>query len=105
MMCAQDVPAHRLNQRKDKENGNNLFADRRETIGCKSIGYDHFPRLFSKLGYRNRFNHPHPTVFARCRLRHIELSRSNKDGATRMDVSSEVSAEVDPRPPVVSASI
>jgi len=46
-----------------------------------------------QVGYRNRFNHPHPTVFERYRLRHIELSRSDEDGAARMEVSAEVSIE------------
>jgi competence protein ComEC len=46
-----------------------------------------------QVGYRNRFNHPHPTVFERYRLRHIELSRSDDDGAARMEVSAEVSIE------------
>jgi competence protein ComEC len=46
-----------------------------------------------QVGYRNRFNHPHPTVFERYRLRHIELSRSDEDGAARLDVSAEVSIE------------
>jgi competence protein ComEC len=46
-----------------------------------------------QVGYRNRFNHPHPTVFERYQLRHIELSRSDEDGAARMDVSAEVSIE------------
>jgi competence protein ComEC len=46
-----------------------------------------------QVGYRNRFNHPHPRVFARYRMRHIELSRSDEDGAARMDVAAEVSIE------------
>jgi competence protein ComEC len=46
-----------------------------------------------QVGYRNRFNHPHPTVFERYRLRHIELSRSDEDGAARLEVSAEVSIE------------
>ncbi|QIE23325.1 Competence protein [Caballeronia sp. SBC1] len=46
-----------------------------------------------QVGYRNRFNHPHPTVFERYRLRHIELSRSDEDGAARMEVSADVSIE------------
>jgi competence protein ComEC len=46
-----------------------------------------------QVGYSNRFNHPHPTVFERYRMRHIELSRSDEDGAARMDVSAEVSIE------------
>jgi competence protein ComEC len=46
-----------------------------------------------QVGYRNRFNHPHPTVFERYRLRHIELSRSDEDGAACMEVSADVSIE------------
>ena len=46
-----------------------------------------------QVGYRNRFNHPNPTVFERYRLRHIELSRSDEDGAARMEVSAGVSIE------------
>jgi competence protein ComEC len=46
-----------------------------------------------QVGYRNRFNHPHPTVFERYRLRHIELSRSDEDGAARMEVSADLSIE------------
>ncbi|WP_031363909.1 DNA internalization-related competence protein ComEC/Rec2 [Caballeronia sordidicola] len=46
-----------------------------------------------QVGYRNRFNHPNPTVFERYRLRHIELSRSDEDGAARMEVSAEVSID------------
>ncbi|KQR90170.1 competence protein ComEC [Burkholderia sp. Leaf177] len=46
-----------------------------------------------QVGYRNRFNHPNPTVFERYRLRHIELSRSDEDGAARMEVSAEISIE------------
>jgi competence protein ComEC len=46
-----------------------------------------------QVGYRNRFNHPHPTVFERYRLRNIELSRSDEDGAARMEVSADVSIE------------
>lgn len=46
-----------------------------------------------QVGYRNRFNHPNPTVFERYRLRDIELSRSDEDGAARMDVAAEVSIE------------
>ena len=46
-----------------------------------------------QVGYRNRFNHPHPTVYERYRLRHIELSRSDEDGAARMEVSADVSIE------------
>lgn len=46
-----------------------------------------------QVGYLNRFHHPHPTVFERYRLRHIQLSRSDEDGAARMEVSAEVSIE------------
>ena len=46
-----------------------------------------------QVGYRNRFKHPNPTVFERYRLRNIELSRSDEDGAARMEVSADVSIE------------
>lgn len=46
-----------------------------------------------QVGYRNRFNHPNPTVFERYRLRRIELSRSDEDGAARMEMSADVSIE------------
>jgi competence protein ComEC len=46
-----------------------------------------------QVGYRNRFHHPHPTVYERYRLRRIELSRSDEDGAARIEVSSSVSLE------------
>jgi competence protein ComEC len=38
-----------------------------------------------QVGYRNRFHHPHPGVFERYRARRIELSRSDDDGATRIE--------------------
>jgi len=46
-----------------------------------------------QVGYLNRFHHPHPTVFERYRMRHIELSRSDEDGAARMELSFDVSIE------------
>jgi competence protein ComEC len=46
-----------------------------------------------QVGYRNRFHHPHPTVLERYRLRAIELSQSDDDGAVRIDVSSTISLE------------
>ncbi|SAL62568.1 DNA internalization-related competence protein ComEC/Rec2 [Caballeronia terrestris] len=46
-----------------------------------------------QVGYRNRFHHPHPTVFERYRLRAIELSQSDDDGAVRIEVSSTISLE------------
>nr|WP_235012051.1 ComEC/Rec2 family competence protein [Caballeronia catudaia] len=46
-----------------------------------------------QVGYRNRFHHPHPTVFARYGLRDIALSRSDDDGAARIDVGSAVVLE------------
>jgi competence protein ComEC len=46
-----------------------------------------------QVGYRNRFHHPHPTVYERYRMRRIELSRSDEDGAARIEVSSSVSLE------------
>lgn len=38
-----------------------------------------------QVGYRNRFHHPHPGVFARYVARHIELPRSDQDGAVRIE--------------------
>lgn len=46
-----------------------------------------------QVGSLNRFHHPNATVFERYRMRHIELSRSDEDGAARMEVASDVSIE------------
>ena len=46
-----------------------------------------------QVGYSNRFNHLPPMVFERYRLRDIELSRSDEDGAARVDVVAQVSIE------------
>nr|WP_087038953.1 DNA internalization-related competence protein ComEC/Rec2 [Caballeronia arvi] len=46
-----------------------------------------------QVGYRNRFHHPHPTVFARYGLRGIALSRSDDDGAARIDIGSAIVLE------------
>ncbi|MFM0603903.1 DNA internalization-related competence protein ComEC/Rec2 [Paraburkholderia sediminicola] len=40
-----------------------------------------------QVGYRNRFHHPNAGVFERYNARHIELARSDADGAVRVDVS------------------
>lgn len=37
-----------------------------------------------QVGYRNRFHHPNPGVWARYEARHIELARSDTDGAVRI---------------------
>jgi competence protein ComEC len=37
-----------------------------------------------QVGYRNRFHHPNPGVFGRYEARHIELTRSDEDGAVRI---------------------
>jgi competence protein ComEC len=37
-----------------------------------------------QVGYRNRFHHPNPGVFERYLARHIELTRSDDDGAVRL---------------------
>ncbi|WP_153075018.1 DNA internalization-related competence protein ComEC/Rec2 [Paraburkholderia bonniea] len=42
-----------------------------------------------QVGYRNRFRHPHPFVWARYQARQIELTRSDEDGAVRIDVTRE----------------
>ncbi|MGF6665884.1 DNA internalization-related competence protein ComEC/Rec2 [Paraburkholderia atlantica] len=39
-----------------------------------------------QVGYENRFHHPNAGVFARYVARHIELARSDRDGAVRVDV-------------------
>ncbi len=46
-----------------------------------------------QVGYLNRFHHPNPTVYERYRMRNIELSRSDEDGAARMEVGATVSIE------------
>jgi competence protein ComEC len=40
-----------------------------------------------QVGYRNRFRHPNAGVFERYEARHIELGRSDSDGAVRVDAS------------------
>jgi competence protein ComEC len=37
-----------------------------------------------QVGYRNRFHHPNPGVFGRYEARHIELTRSDEDGAVQI---------------------
>ncbi|MFM0730881.1 DNA internalization-related competence protein ComEC/Rec2 [Paraburkholderia sediminicola] len=49
-----------------------------------------------QVGYRNRFHHPNAGVFERYKARHIELARSDADGAVRVDVSPEFSRGPDP---------
>ncbi|MGF6538222.1 beta-lactamase superfamily II metal-dependent hydrolase [Paraburkholderia youngii] len=39
-----------------------------------------------QVGYENRFHHPNAGVLARYVARHIELARSDRDGAVRVDV-------------------
>ncbi|RQH07818.1 DNA internalization-related competence protein ComEC/Rec2 [Paraburkholderia dinghuensis] len=38
-----------------------------------------------QVGYLNRFHHPHPGVYARYAARHIVLTRSDSDGAVRVE--------------------
>ncbi|KVE27265.1 hypothetical protein WS67_12250 [Burkholderia singularis] len=40
------------------------------------------------VGYRSRFGHPHPSVWARYAGRGIELPRTDWDGAVRIDVTA-----------------
>uniref|UniRef100_UPI00016A4DDA ComEC/Rec2 family competence protein n=1 Tax=Burkholderia oklahomensis TaxID=342113 RepID=UPI00016A4DDA len=47
-----------------------------------------------QVGYANRFQHPHPTVWARYVGRGIELPRTDRDGAVRIDVASNGAAPV-----------
>ncbi|KVN18747.1 MULTISPECIES: DNA internalization-related competence protein ComEC/Rec2 [unclassified Burkholderia] len=45
------------------------------------------PRIaIFQVGYANRFHHPHPTVWARYAGRGIELPRTDRDGAVRIDM-------------------
>ncbi|MGF6806303.1 hypothetical protein OKW30_001429 [Paraburkholderia sp. Clong3] len=57
---------------------------------------------FCYVGYENRFHHPNAGVFARYAARHIELGRSDRDGAVRVDVDpgarGEEGARVDVDP-------
>jgi competence protein ComEC len=46
-----------------------------------------------QVGYRNRFHHPNPTVYARYQLRDIALSRSDDDGAARVEIGSNITLE------------
>ncbi|PMS08658.1 DNA internalization-related competence protein ComEC/Rec2, partial [Trinickia caryophylli] len=40
-----------------------------------------------QVGYRNRFGHPHPAVWSRFAARGIELARTDRDGAVRVEVA------------------
>jgi len=39
-----------------------------------------------QVGYRNRFGHPHPSVYERYAARDIVLARTDHDGAVRVDL-------------------
>jgi competence protein ComEC len=41
-----------------------------------------------QMGYRNRFNHPHPLIVARYRVRAIDMLRSDDDGAVRIETDA-----------------
>ncbi|HEX7907820.1 MAG TPA: DNA internalization-related competence protein ComEC/Rec2 [Paraburkholderia sp.] len=45
-----------------------------------------------QVGYRNRFHHPNAGVFERYKARHIELGRSDTDGAVRVEVVPDAGA-------------
>lgn len=49
-----------------------------------------------QVGYRNRFHHPNAGVFERYKARHIELARSDADGAVRVDVSPGLNPGIGP---------
>ncbi|MFM0014555.1 DNA internalization-related competence protein ComEC/Rec2 [Paraburkholderia sediminicola] len=51
-----------------------------------------------QVGYRNRFHHPNAGVFERYKARHIELARSDADGAVRVDISPDFNADFGPGP-------
>lgn len=54
-----------------------------------------------QVGYRNRFHHPNPGVFERYEARHIELTRSDEDGAVQI-VAQGGLAQGDPAQGVLS---
>jgi competence protein ComEC len=41
------------------------------------------------VGYRNRFHHPNPEVYARYQAAGIELLRSDEDGAIVVEMNAE----------------
>ncbi|WP_341315037.1 DNA internalization-related competence protein ComEC/Rec2 [Paraburkholderia sp. IMGN_8] len=47
-----------------------------------------------QVGYRNRFHHPNAGVFERYTARHIELARSDTDGAVRVDVNPDAAPDL-----------
>ena len=48
------------------------------------------PRIaIFQVGYRNRFGHPHPAVWARFAARGIELARTDRDGAVRVELDRD----------------
>ncbi|MEA3083158.1 MAG: competence protein ComEC [Paraburkholderia sp.] len=49
-----------------------------------------------QVGYRNRFHHPNAGVFERYKARHIELARSDADGAVRVDIGTGLSPGSNP---------
>ncbi|MGP8438477.1 DNA internalization-related competence protein ComEC/Rec2 [Paraburkholderia fungorum] len=49
-----------------------------------------------QVGYRNRFHHPNAGVFERYKARHIELARSDADGAVRVDVNPNINSDIEP---------
>jgi competence protein ComEC len=55
-----------------------------------------------QVGYRNRFHHPNPGVFERYLARHIELARSDEDGAVQIlagdDLAQDPPVQGEPAP-------
>jgi competence protein ComEC len=43
-----------------------------------------------QVGYRNRFGHPHPDVWSRFAARGIELARTDRDGAARIELDGGI---------------
>ncbi|OAJ56574.1 DNA internalization-related competence protein ComEC/Rec2 [Paraburkholderia ginsengiterrae] len=58
-----------------------------------------------QVGYRNRFHHPNAGVFERYKARHIELGRSDTDGAVRVEVVPDDRANGDARTPGVALKL
>jgi competence protein ComEC len=58
-----------------------------------------------QVGYRNRFHHPSAGVLARYSARHIELGRSDSDGAVRVLVDPYFAAREAPHAPDAALTV
>ncbi|WP_027799639.1 ComEC/Rec2 family competence protein [Paraburkholderia dilworthii] len=58
-----------------------------------------------QVGYRNRFHHPSAGVLARYSARHIQLGRSDTDGAVRVLIDPDFAARRGPHAPDAALTI